>query len=74
MTEQDSMGSKKGRALERQRQRRRRLHRIDYYASPEAAAIIDAQLGPCAGSDASSIINRILVEWAALRVPRQAVR
>jgi hypothetical protein len=38
------------------------MRRIDYYASPEADAIIN-HLRRYA--DASSIINRIILEWAA---------
>jgi hypothetical protein len=41
------------------------MNRIDYYASPEAVEIIDKLRIPRTGSDASSIINRIIAEWAA---------
>jgi len=58
-------GDRKHRALERQRARRKRLRRIDYYPSPEAAAIIDAHLSRFAGGDCSSVINR-LIKAAAL--------
>lgn len=47
-----------------QRQRRARLRRIDYYPSDEAERIIDRLRRPHAGGDASSIINRLLCEWA----------
>jgi hypothetical protein len=47
-----------------QRNRRAKRHRIDYYVSAAALAIIKAQCKPRAGYDASSVINRI-VESAA---------
>lgn len=53
------------RARTQQRARRARLRRIDYYASQEAAKVIDRLRRPYAGGDASSIINRALLEWAA---------
>jgi hypothetical protein len=40
------------------------MRRIDYYVSPEAAEIIDRLRAPSAGGDASSILNRIVTEWA----------
>jgi hypothetical protein len=40
------------------------MRRIDYYASHEAAAIIDRLRTPRAGGDASSIVNQIIHEWA----------
>jgi hypothetical protein len=52
------------RILEQQRHRRSRERRIDYYASPEADRIIDSLRAPIAGRDASSILNRIVVDWA----------
>src|SRR5438045_17847 len=53
------------RILTLQRDRRKRLRRIDYYASAEAAAIIDRLRAPRCGGDASSILSRIVREWAA---------
>lgn len=58
---------RRARALELQRERRKRLRRIDYYPSPEAATVIDALRTPVAGGDASSILDRIVAEWAASR-------
>ena len=55
---------RKERILEQQRERRRRERRIDYYPSKEAAAIVDGMRSRCAGGDASSILNRIVSEWA----------
>jgi hypothetical protein len=49
-----------------QRERRHRLRRIDYYPSEDAAAIIDKLRTRGVGGDASSILNRILSEWAAI--------
>jgi hypothetical protein len=60
------------RALLLQRDRRRRLRRIDYYPSGEAAALIDSLRKPYGGGDASSILNRIVSEWAARR-PRSGI-
>jgi hypothetical protein len=53
------------RALTLQKDRRQRLHRIDYYPSEEAVALIDVMRAPRCGGDASSILNRIVSEWAA---------
>lgn len=56
------------RIREGQRQRRAGLRRIDYQdVSPEAAAVIDGQCGPFAGGDYSSVLNRIVVEWAVTK-------
>jgi hypothetical protein len=41
------------------------MRRIDYYASPEADAIINRLRRHAEGGDASSIINTIIGEWAA---------
>ena len=51
--------------LELQRARRHRLRRIDYYPAEDAAAIVDKLRTPGIGGDASSILNRIVAEWAA---------
>ena len=56
---------RKARILERQRQRRARNRRIDYYPDPEAARVIDAQVRNVAGGDYSSVINRIVRQWQA---------
>ena len=63
--QQASTNDRRSRILALQRARRSRMNRIDYYASPEAVAIIDQLRIPRTGSDASSIINRIIAEWAA---------
>jgi hypothetical protein len=42
---------------------RGRLRRIDYYIAPAAAAVING-LRSERGGDTSSIINRIIAEWA----------
>ena len=55
------------RALTLQKDRRKRLRRIDYYPSKEVAALIEGQRTPQCGGDASSILNRIVGEWAASR-------
>ena len=59
------------RALTLQKDRRQRLHRIDYYPSEEAVALIDRLRAPRCGGDASSILNRIVCEWAARRPRRR---
>ncbi len=50
----------------RQQQRERRLScpRIDYYPDTEANALIRRLSGPLVGGDFSSVINRIVAEWA----------
>jgi hypothetical protein len=53
------------RALRLQCERRARMRRIDYYASPAADAVIDGLRSGTRGGDASSILNRIVAEWAA---------
>jgi hypothetical protein len=54
--------------LAAQRHLRVGLRRIDYAdVAPEAAAIIDGLPTRSAGGDFSSILNRIVVEWAAFR-------
>lgn len=55
------------RILKGQRDRRARSRRIDYYASPAAAAQIDSMRTNQMGGDASSIINRIVTEWIEMR-------
>ncbi|MET0015013.1 MAG: hypothetical protein ABW088_15280 [Sedimenticola sp.] len=48
-----------------QRERRSKLIRIDYAdVSPEAEAIIASLRYHAVGGDNSSILNRIIVEWA----------
>jgi hypothetical protein len=67
-TEQDEAewrAWRRERILIAQRDRRAGMRRIDYYASPEADAIIDQLRTHRAGGDASSILNRIVNEWAA---------
>ncbi len=53
------------RILKQQRERRALRWRVDYYPSPEAAAIIAKLRRQVAGGD-SAILNRIVCEWAAL--------
>jgi hypothetical protein len=72
ITEQDHLdwaAWRKNRKREQQRQRRARYRRIDYYPSDEAEAIIDKLVKPRAGHDLSSVINRIVTEWADDAVP-----
>lgn len=60
------------RKLQQQRNRRASSARIDYYASDEAAKIIDGLWKPRAGHDLSSIINRIVSEWAEALPPEKS--
>jgi hypothetical protein len=64
-THDEWLARRRERAREGQRRRRRQARRIDYYASLEAAAAIDALRTRRAGGDASSIINVIISEWLA---------
>jgi len=52
------------RRREQQRYRRSRNPRIDYYPDEGAAEIIYGLCAPIAGRDLSSVINRIVAEWA----------
>jgi hypothetical protein len=45
--------------------RRREMRRIEYCANPIAEAVIDGLRTRYVGGDASSILNRIVAEWAA---------
>jgi hypothetical protein len=66
-TEQDKtewLTWRRERILTLQRDRRARMRRIDYYPS-EAVAVINRLRVPRTGGDASSIINMIILEWAA---------
>jgi hypothetical protein len=49
---------------EAQRARRARYPRIDYYPDSEADSLIRSMAGPVLGGDFSSVINRIVSEWA----------
>jgi len=57
---------KKRCALEAQRARRAMHPRIDYYPSKAALEIIKANTYAYAGGDYSSVINRIVQEWAVI--------
>ena len=63
---------KRRRASYLQRERRARLRRIDFYGEPDACAVIDRLRRPSVGGDASSIINRIILEWAENRRKRRS--
>lgn len=65
--EAEWQSKRRERILTRQRDRRHRLRRIDYYPSESAMGIIDKlRSSRVVGGDASSILNRILSEWAAV--------
>lgn len=73
-TEAEHREWRRKRANESQRQRRAKARRIDYYVSDEAAAIIDAQAYPSVGGDQSSVINRIVMDWAKLNRIRSGIK
>ena len=54
------------RKRQQQQWRRARYPRIDYYPDKHAAEVIDGLRRPCVGGDLSSIINRIVSEWAEM--------
>jgi hypothetical protein len=60
MDEDEQALWRRWRALRLQCERRARMRRIDYYASPAADAVIDGLRSGSCGGDASSIINRII--------------
>src|SRR3954447_25898363 len=67
VTEQDHaewQAWRRARILQGQRWRRSRMRRIDYYPSKEAAAVIDRLRHRYANGDTSSVLNRIVAEWA----------
>jgi hypothetical protein len=55
---------RRARILEQQRERWKQMRRIDYYPSKEAAAVIDRFRHRYANGDTSSVLNRIVAEWA----------
>ena len=57
--EKGSGSSRRARTNELQRERRKRLKRVDFYADPETVAIIDSLRVPRVDGTASAIINRI---------------
>ncbi len=51
-----------------QRQRRSKFRRIDYAnVSPEAEAVLASLRRNSVGTDNSSLLNRIVVEWAKMK-------
>ena len=56
---------KKESKLAAQRYRRGKHSRIDYYPGKEARAVILGHVGNWAGGDYSSVIDRIILEWAS---------
>lgn len=51
----------KPKALERQRERRKRLRRIDFYPTAMVLAVIVSQADGRYGNDFSSVINRMIL-------------
>jgi hypothetical protein len=58
---------RRDRKRQQQRERRARSPRIDFYPATEVLALIERERRPHVGGDASSIINRMLREWAHAR-------
>jgi hypothetical protein len=56
---------KLARKNENQRNRRAKKRRIDYYVSEAALAIINAQCKAEVGYDTSSVINRVVEDFAS---------
>ena len=72
VTDQDKVAWaywRKERKRQQQRDRRKRNRRIDYYPSDKAAQVILSQVGLAAGGDYSSVINRIVLQWAGQVTP-----
>lgn len=65
----DWLAWRRDRKREQQRARRARYPRIDYYPSEAAAEIIGRLRFPDVGGDLSSIINRVVTEWADWAAP-----
>jgi len=53
----------KPKALERQRERRKRLRRIDFYPTAMVLAVIVSQADGRYGNDFSSVINRMILSF-----------
>ena len=62
------------RIAERQRQRRKQLRRVDFYAAPETVAVLDSLRAPRVDGTASAILNTIVKEWAATSGIFSAIR
>ena len=60
---------RRDRKRRQQRERRAQNVRIDYYPDAEAQSIIDSMWAPRAGCDLSSVLNRIVAEWARAPPP-----
>lgn len=56
---------KKESKLAAQRYRRSKYPRIDYYPGKEAHAVILSHINNWPGGDYSSVIDRIIMEWAS---------
>jgi hypothetical protein len=72
VTEQDHAdwaAWRRDRKREGQRARRARYPRIDYYPDAQVDALIRSMTMRTVGYDLSSVINRIVSEWADGRAP-----
>lgn len=58
-------GWRRDRKRQQQRERRARNPRIDYYPDAHALATINQLRRPWTGGDLSSVISKIINEWAA---------
>lgn len=73
-TDEEHREWRRSRANEQQRQRRKKYRRVDYYLSEEAAAVIDAETHHGVCGDYSSVINRIVTEWASKQRKRSGIK
>jgi hypothetical protein len=62
---------RKERKREQQRQRRARYPRIDYYPSQEVYAAVLALCRPVVGGDVSTVLNRMVCAWLAVKAQSQ---
>ena len=66
-TEQDQRdwaAWRRERKRQQQRERRARYRRLDYYPDETALQVIESLVLPRAGHDYSSVLSRIVTEWA----------
>lgn len=61
----DWLAWRRERKRQQQRDRRKRLRRIDYYASPDAVAALIELWRPRPNHDFSSLLDTIVREWLA---------
>ena len=60
---------RKARRAMSQRNRRKNVHRVDFYANDNTVALLASLRLDRAGYDNSSLLNRIVKEWQTGRLP-----